>query len=57
MYASELTEIVNIDSMQLEILNLDQEISEANATNVKVYSKGQILNFVGSANDLFKASR
>ena len=48
LYASELTEIVNIETLKLDFLNLDME-DILNTTNKKVYSKAQILSFVDSA--------
>jgi hypothetical protein len=56
LYASELTEIVNIDTLKLDFLNLDME-DNLNTTNKKVYTKEQILSFVDSAHDLFKSQR
>lgn len=38
LYASELTEIVNIETMKLDFLTLDME-DTLNTTNKKVYSK------------------
>ena len=39
LYASELTEIVNVEKLTLDILNLDYDDS-LNATITKVYSRG-----------------
>lgn len=56
LYASELTDIVNIESLKLDFLTLDME-DILNTTNQKVYTKAQILSFVDSAQDLFKSQR
>ena len=42
LYASELTDIVNIDCLKLDILDLDLD-ETLNTTNKKVYSKAQIM--------------
>jgi hypothetical protein len=40
LYASELTEIVNVEKLTLEILNYDYDDQNINATLTKVYSRG-----------------
>lgn len=54
LYASEITEIVNIDSIKLDLIKIDDKL---NTTNTKVYTHAQILKFVDSANDLFKSQK
>ena len=57
LYASELTEIVNVENLALDIFSNNYDDSSFNGTLTKVYNKGQIKKFIESANELFKSTR